>query len=831
VAALILACAPPGYGKTTLLAQWASRVEAPDRLLAWFTVDPGDDSVFRFWSGVLAALERAGGSRTEPFRRLSPPQVAGDVDFLADLVEGLAATAAVLVLDDLHEITEPEVLHDLNRLVRQQPPGTTLVLASRLDPPLLELPRARLAGRVHELRAEALAFERADVDTLCAELSAEQVDRVWEATEGWPALVRLVGMALAAEGEDGVGQVPTDRNLADYLFQEAFARHEDRVQQALLSTSVPDAVTIELAAELSGDPYIGHLLDSVAEQSGLVSRLPDGNGDIRWSYHPMLRAYLRGELRRRDLAAEHKAQRTAARWCVAAGLDAEAVRHAVAAADPGLLDEVLRETGPALLVSGEASLLLQLLRRADVPTLRRTPWSSALRAAALLDLGQVHEAFVEHVRDPPVHAHAGASPDADLAALRVATWLELRRRAVPELPPTLPDDRPALEHRLHSPDVRLLLLARRGASELWSGERVAAERSLRGAVELARARGRSGALVDALSALAALHASRADFTAATEDAEAALRIGEHHGWTASSRMAAAHLLLGWGAYQALDDHTARAHVAEVLVLLATTADPGVELSATALNALLAGDGRASAADDLFEALAGHSAPQAAAGVFAQCALAGVRLSLAGHRHRWAQEITDGMRARLGACAELALAEAMSETAAGRSESARARVRSVTSGSVHAWVPTTVLEAHLLGSVQALRAAEDYAAVEHLRAALDIADESRMWRPLVDSEAAVHDVLVGNQGRWGAHEELVATVLAHAGREPTSAVMLTLREVELLAELPSLNTVEDIAAALHVSRNTVKTHLRGIYRKLGVSSRREAVAAARRAGLL
>jgi LuxR family maltose regulon positive regulatory protein len=144
---------------------------------------------------------------------------------------------------------------------------------------------------------------------------------------------------------------------------------------------------------------------------------------------------------------------------------------------------------------------------------------------------------------------------------------------------------------------------------------------------------------------------------------------------------------------------------------------------------------------------------------------------------------------------------------------------------------TEVEALALGASLAAQDGDEFAAVGLARQSLILAEQLVGLRPLVDAGRHFHDLLRRDRGRWGAQEDLVAIVLDHAASPSLPTAALTSRELEVLRELPNLSTVEDIAAALFVSVNTVKTHLRSIYRKMGVASRRAAVVEARRVGLL
>jgi len=214
------------------------------------------------------------------------------------------------------------------------------------------------------------------------------------------------------------------------------------------------------------------------------------------------------------------------------------------------------------------------------------------------------------------------------------------------------------------------------------------------------------------------------------------------------------------------------------------------------------------------------------------ALLHARLSLRLHRATWVRESTDDVRRLLGECGELHLLEAMLAAANGHHRRALELVHGVTSGQVDVVVPMSLVDAWAQEAAWQTELGDSFAATAAARAALDLAVELGAVRPLLDSGG---DLLLGllqrERGRWGNHEPLVEQLIRVARQPDAAAPVLTDRELEVLVELPTLRTVDEIAHSMYVSVNTVKTHLRNVYRKLGVTSRRAAVEAARMRGLL
>ena len=197
---VIVVSAPAGSGKTLLLADWVVGGTGPET--AWISLDADDNDPPRLWSAVLAALHAVPSmARSLPDGAEGAPPLPPD----ADLVESLAALLDTLdppvriVLDGVHELTGREVLNDLARLIRHRPGGMRLVLASRSDPPI-SIPRLRLEGRLHELRADVLQFTLDETAALLKAsglaLDPAQVAVLHARTEGWAAGLRLAALAL-----------------------------------------------------------------------------------------------------------------------------------------------------------------------------------------------------------------------------------------------------------------------------------------------------------------------------------------------------------------------------------------------------------------------------------------------------------------------------------------------------------------------------------------------------------------------------------------------------------------------------------------------------------
>src|SRR6266540_1431323 len=244
---LTLVCAPAGFGKTTLLADWAQRLQRP---VAWLSLDPGDNDPARFWRHVAAALDRVRlGIAEHVVPLLGPPPPPSFEGLVTALINQLAAQPGegevVLVLDDYHLIDSQPVHASLAFLLEHRPPELQLVLTCRADPPL---PLARLRGRgqLAELRAADLRFTSEEAAALLRQtvgpdlvLPDAAVAALAARTEGWAAGLQLAALSLGGQS-DVAGFVATfsgsHRYVLDYLTEEVLEGQPEQVRTFLLET-------------------------------------------------------------------------------------------------------------------------------------------------------------------------------------------------------------------------------------------------------------------------------------------------------------------------------------------------------------------------------------------------------------------------------------------------------------------------------------------------------------------------------------------------------------------------------------------------------------------
>jgi LuxR family maltose regulon positive regulatory protein len=337
---LILACAPAGFGKTALLADWARRGNRP---VAWLSLDAADNDPARFWRHAVAALNRIRpgiGERTDPL--LGPPAPPSFEGLVTALINELAAKPdedeVLLVLDDYHLIDAQQVHESLLFLLKHLPPGLHLVLASRSDPPL-PLARLRAGGQLAELRAGDLRFTMEEAAALLrkttgGDLPGAAVAALAARTEGWAAGLQLAGLSLQGQA-DTAGFVAafsgTHRFVLDYLAEEVLERQPGQVREFLLDTSVLDRLSGALCDAVTGRSGGQMMLEQVEQANLFLVPLDEVRG--WWRYHHLFADLLRTRLRQEQPSRGAALHRAAATWHEEHGLADEAVGHALAAGD------------------------------------------------------------------------------------------------------------------------------------------------------------------------------------------------------------------------------------------------------------------------------------------------------------------------------------------------------------------------------------------------------------------------------------------------------------------------------------------------------------------
>jgi LuxR family transcriptional regulator, maltose regulon positive regulatory protein len=506
-----LISAPAGFGKSTLLGEWAARGHRP---VAWLSLDEADNDPVRFLTYVIAALQTVtagiGQSLSAALQSPQPPPIETILTSLLNEIAGLPAPFS-LVLDDYHVIDAPPAANAVAFLLAHLPDQMRLVIATREDPPL-PLARLRARGHLLELRAADLRFslvEAADFlnQVMGLNLAAEEIAALEKRTEGWIAGLQMAALALqgtADRPENSAAFVRdfsgSHRFVLDYLVEEVLQRQPEDVQNFLLRTSILDRLCGPLCEAVLGrqtaSPLSGQATLAYLERANLF--IVPLDGERRWyRYHHLFADLLRQRLRQRAASSENdEAWRLdelhirASTWFEHNGLDIEAFQHAAAADDVERAERLIDSPGISLHLRGAVSTILDWLASlpASVKNARPSLWWR--HGALLLVVG--HTTGVEEKLQAAEAALPDGEPDDPTRSLigQIATARSVLALTRYDAAAMLAQSRRALENL---PATSLVLRAHAnwtmGFGYFVQGDRAAAGQAYTEAIALGQASG------------------------------------------------------------------------------------------------------------------------------------------------------------------------------------------------------------------------------------------------------------------------------------------------------------------------------------------------------
>ena len=844
---LTIVTGPPGAGKTMALALWAA--DEPGTVL-WISLDDFDSQPGAFWSYAVAALGRSGVAVPKVLSAASRRRLA-DHTFLVRLTAALAAQnpPVTLVVDDLHVLTKPTVLTELDFVLRNAHPGLRLVLSSRTDP-LLPLHRYRLASELAEIRASDLAFSTAEARLLLAQhssvLSADSLELLMRRTEGWAAGLRLA--AISMDGHPDPDQfvkelITEDSALTGYLVEEVLKGASPEVREVMLSTSILEHVNAEVASELTGNEQAGAILPAVARANAFVQ--PIGCGWYR--YHTLFAEVLRLKLRRECPDRVATVHRRAARWYERNGMVSAAVQHATRADDWQLAASMVID---ALAISEiiEPRRILSL-----AGAFRRMPrgedWAGPqpyLVAAAVELAAGRHDSFAAAL-DAGEGMLAHLPADEEAACRLAATVIRLaasRRTGDLVGAASAVSDAEALVSRMPEdkltqyPGVRARVLADRGAVELWPGHLDEAARFLDAGVVAATGPDGNHERAACLGHLALVEALRGRLRHAAKLADqAAAASAAREQPPPQHQSSAALAALAWVHLERDELREADRLLKQLDAALGVSPDKLIRAVAclVAARGSLAEEHGEAVAQMVARARSGWSVP----------AWLDQRLSLVESRAYVAAgdisaAATAAERAGGDSSPEAAVMLAHAWLAAGDGKNARlvlasalaARSREPERVRVQAWLADARLSYYSGDRARGRRS---------LAHALRLAEPEQLRLPFVLERGWIRPVLRGDPELASIHRHLFTSAPRHdrpkgvSGLSPKATVLvvepLTERESEVLRHVSGMLNTSEIASEMCISINTVKAHLKSIYRKLAATHRGEAVRRARQLELI
>jgi LuxR family maltose regulon positive regulatory protein len=877
--ALTLVSAPAGFGKTTLLTEWLAAAPVDGRSVAWLSLDQRDNDPALFWAYLVAALKMAApGVGESALSLLQPPQAPVEV-VLSTLLNDLSAISndLVLVLDDYHLIDARDVQDGMAFLLEHLPPQIHLVIAGRADP-ALPLARLRGGGELVEIRAADLRFTADEAAAylngmMGLVLTAGDVAALEGRTEGWIAALQLA--ALSLQGRDDIagfiaGFAGDDRYIVDYLVEEVLQRQPENVRSFLLKTSILSRLSGSLCDAVTGHDGGKAMLEALDRGNLFLVQLDDRRRWYRYQhlFGDVLRAHLLDEQPDRI----HELHLRASDWYERNGERSEAIRHALAAEDFARAADLVELAIPAMRRSRHEVTLRGWLDALPPEVIQVRPVLSIGYAGALLLVGELDgvearlrdaERWLDTTTGTPVGAEASSAEMVvvdDEEFRGVPGMIELYRAAQAlargDLPGTVRHARRALDLAPGEDDLRRASPSGLLGLAFWtSGDLVAAHRAYADcmaglrrvgyvadtfgcAIALADIRITQGRLGDAMRTyehalqlvpeqggsvlrgtadmyvgMSELHRERNDLPTATQYLLRSQELGEHNGLPQNRyrwRVAMARIREAEGdTSSALDllDEAERVYVSDFF--------PNV-----------------------------RPVPALRARVWA--AQGGLAEALGWARERGLSVDDDLSYLREFehiTLARVLLAQHTEERAERSLEKATRLLERLLRAAEEGARTGRVIEILVLQALAHQARGDIQAALASIQRALTLAEPEGYVRVFVDQGPPMASLLravsrAAHGEQKGIAQNYVRRLLAAVNKPEESGPdkqrliePLSERELEVLRLLGTELNGPDIARELVVSLNTVRTHTKNIYAKLGVSSRRAAVRRAEELDLL
>jgi LuxR family transcriptional regulator, maltose regulon positive regulatory protein len=797
---ITLVCAPPGTGKTTLVADWAA--SRPDLLAIWLELDTGMNEAGAFRDQLTRTLDRAGLS--------FDLRLLGSVPLAHGLDRAEIGSDAVIVIDDAQELTDRDAWHDITRLATTSPPWLHWIIITRVDPPI-GIRRLQLHGHLAQIRVADLAF---NVDETAAlmhwfglDLPAEAVRRLARWSEGWAAALCLAARTMQSENIDTrpwerMGE--SEAVVLDFLVEEVLNHLGSQDRRFLLRSSAADLLTPELAAKLTGNARAGERLHRL-ERAGTFLLEVDPSGS-RYRFHGLMAALLRARLNDEIPSEVRGLTSTAAHWYREHGYLEEAERHAIRAEEWPLVGQLrAKRCADHLIATGS---LISGLRNLPSTIPANDP---AIHTLAVLDAMRRNDRrTVEQLGSAGPRTGDAADLTPEVLLLTQMVSIEQSRWIPDASDPWGPSLGTEIVHDSQDPSARGALsayVALRDAESLIGHRRLhEGQRTLDEIVKMTDAS--DWTRRDAEAILAVMDVAAGDPRRATSISRVQLVSASNDGamWL-NLAAAVAHSLRGESTglrrrSEALTSghESPRSWLLEectrILVGVtswsASTVAPLLEPPSPGLPTSVA------IALGVVETIDRQGRPCPIGGPL-EHAIAAARRAL-----------TDASTRRLDTCLEPWLA----------------------SDAIYEEHPRSAVELYALAAVAEIRREREAEALTWIEKAIELAAPTGLWGPLHVYERDLRAIVERHGWELGAaHPAAVEMLETFRADHSSPTEALTDRERVVLHYLPTLMSNAEIAAEMVVSVNTVKTHLKSIYRKLGVERRRDALLKARQVELL
>ena len=866
-ALVALICAPAGYGKTTLVRSWVrDAMEHPDGAgggspgFAWLKVDQGENDLARFLAYLTAALQEVhpnlGNGMLAALQTPRPPDsrtlATWLINDLAQLQEGL-----VLVLDDLHLITSQPVHHFLSTLAEYQPQQLRLVFATRTDPPL-PLARLRARRRLIEIRQHDLTFTREETaqffsQVMGQQLTSAQVTALAARTEGWVSALQLAGLSLrsAVDVDAFITSFSgSDAHIADYLADEILAHLPAEIHAFLLETSILDRLYAPLCEAVTGRAGAQNSLEMLVEENLFV--LPLDQHREWYRYHALFSDLLQkraGETLGAEIAALHI---KASRWFAENDQPVQAIDHALAGGEYDYAGALIEQIGEQILKRSEAGTLLRWLDMLPPEQQRAHPLLFVLHGLVLLFCGRPPDVARQRLDD------LLSREEMTFLSGETDTFQGLLSLMQGDAQAAIRHSRSALNSLQPERDFfRSLAIDTLGMAATLQGDLSTAESAFEEVTALSEASGSPMMAVLAQSNLAGLQILQGRLRAASNSYRQALARATEHFGPGSPTTGKALLGLGLIAREWNDLDRAQMYYQEAIRKMEQAVEIGLPVAYLSLAMLAANrkdwpgawahleQARRFSKQSTLTSLDDRLTEETEARLWimqGETSLAADWARKKGYYEPvFLEALTDQTRSQLllvnqGAyltvarlfladrapVRALAILDPLCELFEGKSQLRRV-IEILALQALAAFMQGRKEHAfHLLDRSLGLAEADGY-----VRTYLD--EGETMAQLLYEAaKAGIRPVYIGKL--LGAFS-LEAETSANAGSTGEKVEPLSEREIEVLRLVADGLSNQEIAAHLHISLSTVKSHASHIFGKLYVNSRTQAVAAARRMGII
>ncbi|MDO9964612.1 HTH-type transcriptional regulator MalT [Glaesserella parasuis] len=360
---LTVVIAPAGYGKTTLISQWKERLLAKNEQVAWFALDESDNNAEQFCHYFSSALTKATGISLQGITYKN-----NLVDYFGQLLVLLdnVPRRFYLIIDDYHLIDNPEIHDALRFWLKHQPDTMSLVLLSRLTPPL-SITNLRIHEKLLEIDVHQLAFTPAETrqffeQKLNETLSDEVIFALCERVEGWATALQLMIFAIKQNAKllhfpEKLLTKLNQQHIADYLNEEVFHYVDPDIKRFMQRCAILRSMNEKLVVALTQDENGVKRLDELEKLGLFITRMTHDDEENWWKFHPILAAYLSQSCRLELPNEWQQLHQTAAMMWLKLGYGSEALYHAQMLDDPQTLYQILQEHGWALFHQGQLKLL------------------------------------------------------------------------------------------------------------------------------------------------------------------------------------------------------------------------------------------------------------------------------------------------------------------------------------------------------------------------------------------------------------------------------------------------------------------------------------------